>query len=74
VGKTPAGLLAVVQVTGDASVADVNRYYFKMERELMRELVLGSKRPDADVPSVAAADLFGAERSRICEIELTLAS
>ena len=40
----------------------------------MRELVLGWRRPDIDVPSVAAADLFGAEHSRICEIELPLAS
>jgi hypothetical protein len=41
---------------------------------LMRELVLGWRRPDIDVPSVAAADLFGAEHSRICEVELPLAS
>ena len=40
----------------------------------MRELVLGWKRPDVDGPAVAAADLFGAEHSRICEIELPLAS
>lgn len=73
-GKTPAHLLAVVQMMGDTSVATVNRHYFKMEPELMRELVLGWKRPDVDVPSVAAADLFGAEHSRICEIELPLAS
>jgi hypothetical protein len=45
-----------------------------MEPELMRELVLGWKRPDVDVPSVAAADLFAAEHSRICEIELPLAN
>ncbi|MGZ5441096.1 MAG: hypothetical protein ACXW5U_05020 [Thermoanaerobaculia bacterium] len=55
-GKTPAHLLAVVQMMGDTSVATVNRHYFKMEPELMRELVLGWKRPDVDVPSVAAAD------------------
>ena len=56
-GKTPAHLLAVVQMMGDTSVATVNRHYFKMEPELMRELVLGWKRPDVDGPSVAAADL-----------------
>jgi hypothetical protein len=42
-GKTPAHLLAVVQMMGDTSVATVNRHYFKMESELMRELVLGWK-------------------------------
>ena len=40
----------------------------------MAELVLGWKRPDVNWPSVAAADLFGAEHSCICEIELPLAS
>ena len=60
-GKTPAHLLAVVQMMGDTSVATDNRHYFKMKPELMRELVLGLKRPDA-------------ERSRIREIELPLAS
>jgi hypothetical protein len=44
-----------------------------MEPEVMRELVLGWKRPDVDVSSVAAADLFGVEHSRVCEIELPLA-
>lgn len=73
-GKTPAHLLAVVQMMGDTSVATVNRHYFKMEPELMRELVLGWKRPDVDVPSIAAADLFGTEQPRICEIPLALAS
>ena len=47
-GKTPAHLLAVVQMMGDTSVATVNRHYFKMEPELMRELVLGWKQPDVD--------------------------
>jgi integrase len=73
-GKTPAHLLAVVQMMGDTSVATVNRHYFKMEPELMRELVLGWKRPDVDVPSVASAELFGAEQPRICDMPLALAS
>ncbi len=30
-GKTPAHLLAVVQMMGDTSVATVNRHYFKIE-------------------------------------------
>jgi integrase len=73
-GKTPAHLLAVVQMMGDTSVATVNRHYFKMEPELMRELVLGWKRPDVDVPSIASAELFGAEQPRICDMPLALAS
>jgi integrase len=68
-GRTPAQLLAVVKMMGDTSVATVNRHYFKIEPEL-----LGWKRPDVDAPSVAAADLFGAEHPRICELELPLAS
>ena len=43
--------------------------YLKMEPDLMREPVLGWRRPDVDRPSVAAADL-STEHSRICEIEL----
>ncbi len=40
----------------------------------MRELVLGWKRPDVDVASVAAADLFGADQPRICDMPLARAS
>jgi len=67
-------LLAVVQMMGDTSVATVNRHYFKMEPELMRELVLGWQRPDVDVPSIASAELFGSEQPRICDMPLALAS
>lgn len=73
-GKTPAHLLAVVQMMGDTSVATVNRHYFKIEPDLMRELVLGWKRPDVDVASVAAADLIGADQPRICDMPLARAS
>ena len=73
-GKTPAHLLAVVKMMGDTSVATVNRHYFNIEPELMQELVLGWKRPDVDVPSLASADLFGAEQARICDLPATLAS
>jgi hypothetical protein len=44
-----------------------------MEPELMHELVLGWKRPDVGVPSVAAANLSAPSRWRISEIELPLA-
>jgi hypothetical protein len=51
----------------DTSVGTVNRHYFRMDPELMRELVLGWKRPDVDIPAIAAVDLGAAER--ICDIE-----
>jgi len=73
-GKTPAHLLAAVQMMGDTSVATVNRHYFKMEPDLMRDLVLGWARPNVDVASVAAADLFGSDHGRICDVEFPIAS
>lgn len=72
-GKTPAHF-AVVLMMGDTSVATVNRHYFKMEPDLMRELVLGWARPNVDVASVAAADLFGSDHGCICAVTLRHAS
>jgi len=72
-GKTPAHLLAVVKMMGDTSVATVNRHYFNIEPELMQELVLGGKRPDVHIPSVASAELFGADPAPICSAPLALA-
>jgi hypothetical protein len=67
-------LLAVVKMMGDTCVATVNRHYFNTEPELMQELVLGWKRPDVHIPSLASADLFGAEQTPICSTPLTRAS
>jgi integrase len=73
-GKTPAHLLAVVKMMGDTSVQTVNRHYFDIEPEVMQELVLGWKRPDVHIPSLASADLFGAEQTPICSTPVALAS
>ncbi len=73
-GKTPAHLLAVVKMMGDTSVATVNRHYFNVEPELMQELVLGWKRPDVHIPSLASVDLFGVEQTPICRAPLALVS
>ena len=72
-GKTPAHLLAVVKMMGDTSVQTVNRHYFDIEPEVMQELVLGWKRPDVHIPSLASAELFGAEQTPICKPALALA-
>ena len=72
-GKTPAHLLAVVKMIGDTSVATVNRHYFNIEPELMQELMLGWKRPDVHIPSLASAELFGTEQTPICKAALALA-
>lgn len=56
-GKTPAHLLAVVQMMGDTSVTTVNRHYFKMEPDLMREFVFGRARPNVDVASIVGGSL-----------------
>jgi len=49
---------------GDTSVATVNRHYFNIEPKLMQELVLGWKRPDAHIPSLALADFSARNRRR----------
>lgn len=72
-GKTPAHLLAVVKMMGDTSVQTVNRHYFDIEPEVMQELVLGWKRPNVHVPSLASAELFGADPTPICSAPLALA-
>ncbi len=52
----------------------MNPHYFNIEPELMQERVLGWKRPDVHIPSLASAELFGADPTPICSALLALVS